>query len=516
MHTDCKNGFSEQQAEAPLLDALLAHAHAGRSIWHTPGHLGGRAWPRSFCEHLAHIDLTELPTLDDLNHPSGPAAQAMMLYADACGAGITRFFTTGSTTALYTLLAIAAGTGGQLLVSRTCHSSLIYAAGLLDLTLLPLEQTGYPPPASKPGAPNLTPLPQATEEDVRRAVQKHPNCRAVLLTSPDYYGGCAALQPIAQFLHDQDILLLVDEAHGAHLPFDRSGYLPMHAMAAGADACVQSAHKTLPVLTGGSLLQISRQALDENRLSIDDLSRLVPAFQTSSPSWPIAASLDLARRMMCLEGAEQINRQLAFLRLFKDTLQDPLVCQPLPGDVDFIEQNGLTRDPLRLVLSTRRDEMVFCIPWMASELATRGIDIEFSDLSRLVFIPSLWQEEAEWNRLSLELNRLSSLLLSLADASSCSLKILELEQAWRGMQTWPEPVFSVRDALFGKKDKQYKPIQQASGFVTAQPIVPYPPGIALIWPGERLNQTSVDFILQLLENNISVKGIESDHVLVFT
>jgi arginine/lysine/ornithine decarboxylase len=512
--------------QAPLLDALLAHAQSGRSGWHTPGHNAGRAWPEWFRQHLTDIDLTELPATDDLNRPTGPARQAMELAAEACGAGLTRFITGGATTAIHIMLACTVGLGGALMVARTCHRSVLHAAALLNLAILPLQQTGFPPPDEIAQQPRLTLLPQATAADVDKALADNPHCRAILLTSPDYYGGCAATRAIAQVVHRRGALLLVDEAHGAHLSFDQDHRLPQSALAAGADACVQSCHKTLPVLTGGAFLHIGRTAAASGRLAAAGLDRLIPVFQTSSPPFPIAASLDFARWQLSESGAARINQQMAYLAAFRGGLHSRLTCQPDRTTARPVQpdSNGLDRDPLRLVITTRDEDDVSAIPWLARQLYDNGVDIEFSDLTRLVLIPSLWQQESEWIQLARILHAAAASTGSadrsqnVRSRSRCSRRLLALEATW--LSAWQparlaQQVLPLQEALLADRPVRQAPLAETAGLTAARTVAPYPPGIALIWPGERIDQDSVDFMRLLLENNISISGIDAGKVQVF-
>lgn len=511
-----------------MLDALLAHTRSGRSSWHTPGHHAGQAWPSWFRHCLADIDLTELPSTDDLNRPSGPAGRAMELAAGACGAGLTRFITSGSTTAIHVMLACAVGHGGTLMVARSCHRSVLHAAALLNLTVLPLRQTGFPPPDACTQQPRLTLLPQATAADVDEALADHPHCQAVLLTSPDYYGGCAATHEIAQVVHRRGALLLVDEAHGAHLSYDRGQRLPSSALAAGADICVQSGHKTLPVLTGGALLHIGKTALDDGKLTEDMLDRLIPVFQTSSPSFPIAASLDYARKLLTESGSIRIGQQLDYLDTFRGALHGRLACQPdrrvPPAGPACSGSSALDRDPLRLVLTTRDEDDVSAIPFLARQLFDSGIDIEFSDLTRLVLIPSLWQQESEWAKLAAILNAAASApgFAGLSQRGRSwvghSRRLLALEANWRCIIQQPQNLqqhLSLQEALLPNRPIRQLFLKEAAGMIAARTVAPYPPGIALIWPGERIDQDRVDFMHQLLENSISISGIEAGKVQVF-
>jgi len=499
----------------PLVSALLKFSSDGRSSWHTPAHNAGQAWPTWLKLSLPELDVTELPLTDDINRPKGPASQAMQLAARAFGAGLTRFITSGSTTALQIMLAACVGRGGQLLLPRCVHQSIVHAAALLDLELhwLPAE--------SLSGAEDsLSLLPRVTPENVAATLTRYPTCRALLLTAPDYYGQIPDVVEIARIAHAHGALLLVDEAHGAHLAFG-PGVLPPNAIQSGADACVQSGHKTLPVLTPGAYLHVSRDALAAGRILESDMDRLIPVFQTSSPSFPIAATLDYARAWASAHGHEAICRQMEFLAEFTSTLPSGFVASPVsmrcgPG-------NGWLRDPLRLVL-TQTDCSRQTAVELAVELARSGIDVEFADLTRLVMIPSLLQTEADWHRLT-------AALRSVADAKPAKLllpgqhcregtaavRLAAVEKEWRLLLTLaPESVLTPGEALLRRCQIQRLPLAKAAGKISARAILPYPPGIPLIWPGERLDQDRVDFLRRLLENNISVTGIDQENLWVIT
>lgn len=510
--------FEADAAEMPLVAALLAYTRSGRQSWHMPGHLAGLAWPAWLSSAFASLDLTELPLTDDLNQPAGPAAQAMARAAECFGAGYTRFITGGSTTALQVLLAAAVGRRGRLLLPRCSHQSAVHAAAMLDLDVRWLNAGGYPPPDSDEPAPRLTMLPQTTAGDVRQALADHPDSQAILLTSPDYYGGCADLQAIARIAHQHNILLLVDEAHGAHLSFG-GGLLPQSAMAAGADACVQSGHKTLPVLTQGAYLHVSAGAITGRRLCTADFDRLIPVFQTSSPSFPIAATLDYARACLDRYGRRLIEGQRACQAEFVTRLPAELFCQDWLAEPDRAGANGLSRDPLRLVVASRDTADLSLVEFLAGALAQAGIDIEFADLARLVLIPSLWQPVEFWRYLT---DTLRKGVLSWHGRApgpghkpDRSRARLTLEEEWRRWLTIPgQAAMPAGEALFGGRRVEVLSLAKAYGRISARSLLPYPPGIPLIWPGERLDQARVDFLKQLSENKISISGMDQENLLV--
>jgi arginine/lysine/ornithine decarboxylase len=490
----------------PLVESLIQFARMNRVSWHMPGHAAGKSWPDWLKAALPELDVTELPLTDDLNKPTGSAQAAMQLAAGTFGAGLTRFITSGSTTALQIMLAAAVGRGGRILIPRCVHQSILHAAALLDLDICWLTPAELPDDVAR-----FSLLPQIDASGIRSALRAHPGCRAVLVTSPDYYGTCADLAAIAAAVHESGALLLVDEAHGAHLCI-APNLLPASAMQAGADACVQSGHKTLPVLTPGAYLHISRRALSAGLLDAADLDRLIPVFQTSSPSFPIAATLDYARAWLASDGFQAVDRQLNCLEDFVGRLPAGVSCsprsrQPWPA-VRF------SRDPLRLVLTGSGNSQVWPARKIAREMGDLGVDIEFADLTRMVLIPSLQQSAEAWQQLADTLCQLAACWLD-TDIRSDTISARELENEWRQWLTrLPQTELQPGDALFARHKLRRIPLADAAGWISARAILPYPPGIALVWPGERLDKSRVDFLRQLLENEISITGIDQGNLWV--
>ena len=485
----------------PLVEALLKLSAQGRSSWHMPAHGGGMDFPVWLREHLASIDATELPLTGDINCAAGPAGQAMNLAATSFGAGLTRFITSGSTTALQIMLALAVGRGGTLLLPRCVHLSTVHAIAILDIKPVWID-TGTPLPEHyRP----FSLLPQVSAAQVEASLQLHPDCSAVIITAPDYYGFSPDLTAIADIVHAHGKLLLVDEAHGAHLTF--SPALPCSALQAGADACVQSGHKTLPVLTPGALLHLSKDALSAGRLDAERLASLVPVFQTSSPSFSVASTLDYARAWMDQFGEGAIKIQLGHLEEFKASLPAGISCL---SSAD-LHHSAYYHDPLRLVLASSETGIAIPAHRLADSLTAEGIDIEFADLSRLVLIPSLKQPEDGWQRLAAALSR----LLPEKDVLPPDNALTALEDEWRSLlSSNPQQAQPPGDVLFGKFRLRRIKLADSAGLICARPIFPYPPGIPLVWPGERIDDLRVDFLRRLSENNISINGIDQDSTLV--
>jgi lysine decarboxylase len=487
----------------PLVDDLLKIAGQQRSSWHMPAHCGGHAWPAWLREQLTALDVTELPLTGDINKAEGPAGRAMELAARSFGAGLTRFITGGSSTALQIMLAFTVGRGSSVLMPRCVHQSIVHSLAILNIRPCWIESEKNLPDILRP----YSLLPQISPAKVKEALCRYPECTAVILTSPDYYGICPDLSAIADLVHSHGKLLLVDEAHGAHFVF--SPVLPVPAMKAGADACVQSGHKTLPVLTPGAMLHVSGAALQSGRLDTERLASLVPVFQTSSPSFMIAATLDYARAWLDQSGEQAINRQLELLDEFRSLLPTGLSC--LPGLANLTPQTTFSRDPLRLVLSISNQKVFQAAPELAGQLAAHGIDIEFADLSRMVLIPSLRQKDQDWQRLTAAIRQLQPQSNSPVFDHSRA----ELEREWQYWLTAkPKQSLPPGEVLFGHYKLRRVKLADSAGRISARSILPYPPGIPLLWPGEQIDDLRVDFLRRLSENSISINGIDQDSISV--
>src|SRR5690606_155051 len=225
-------------------------------------------------------DQTELSGLDDLHYPEGAIREAQELLADAYGAERSFFLVNGSTTGNLAMIHAVCKEGDRVLVQRNSHKSIFHAMELAKLRPVYLTPEWGEASQSAEGISLAT---------VKEAIRQYPESTALILTYPNYYGMAGTeIKEIINYSHQFNIPVLVDEAHGAHLL--AGGLFPQSALTYGADAVVQSAHKTLPAMTMGSFLHIRGE-----RISINRISKYLRIFQSSSPSYLIMASLDDAR-----------------------------------------------------------------------------------------------------------------------------------------------------------------------------------------------------------------------------
>ncbi len=493
--------------------------------FHMPGHAHARFFPQGYADSLVGIDTTELNSSDDLHEPSGPALLAMGESSRLYGSAETIFITTGSTTGIHVVLAAITSDDTFLLIPRTVHMSVLHALALFGIkyAFITLSE-----PQEKPSDDDLNATgylyPQMTSTMLESALQKYPCATDILLVSPDYYGHCADLKELSKIAHNHQCRLIVDEAHGSHLAFGDK-ILPADAMNSGADICVQSLHKSLPALTMASQIHISNDAVKNKRISVARVWEMLRVIETSSPSFVIAASSEYAIAWMDRFGRQTLIDRIYDINNFIDRIEPILGSQHNnPKDPSFF-------DPMHLVLVT--DPRKILAPDLMTALERQGIQIEFADLLRLVLIISPWQTAKDFDRLY------DAICIAIDEAvksSDTKAQLFDEENPvisdFAGMETktnvymtdglWrrvitrvPEAVIPLRTAVFSGKRTETIDISQSKGRVCAVAIAPYPPGIAMLWPGERITEEDIELILKLINLGYTVRGMKNGSTDVF-
>ena len=425
----------------PVYDMLVRAS--GRRSGHMPGHKGKA--PFGAIDPYA-LDATELPTTDDLYAPERGLLEAQRRYAGAAGAAETIFLHNGSTSGIHAMAQLYAREGDTVILPRNAHLSAVNGCilGGVQPVWIPVSQTGdgycY-----------------VAEEDVLSALDAHPEARAVLLTRPDYFGGCVPLERIIARAHGRGVRVLVDEAHGAHFPW-------MAGMASagelGADAWVQSVHKTLPGLTGCAALHL-RDAADRPR-AMSVLRRE----QTSSPSFLLMMSIDDARAWMAGHGPEQLKRVAR--------AADQLRCLlPSLGYADAHEswrETGFAFDPTRLVIAAPQGGYA-----LAEAMQDHGVDVEMADDGRVVLILTAMDSPEDIRRIGDALRDIPATPRQSAPSQSAF--------------AIPRQIVPLRAAAMGRTEQV--PLDRAAGRVAAASAGLYPPGVPLVCPGEEITEEVV-------------------------
>jgi len=353
------------QQQTPLYDRLVLHAGKKPVSLHVPGHKYGLLFSgeeRSFFRDIARIDATELSGLDDLHEPEGVIKEAETLLAGAYGAEKSFFLVNGSTVGNLAMILGAVNEGDTVFVQRNCHKSV-----LNGLQLAKARPVFLGPEIDKTwGVAGGVSL-----QTVEEAFARYPYCRAMIFTYPNYYGMVYELHEIIEFAHDREIPVLIDEAHGAH--FSAGGMFPRSALELGADAVVQSAHKTLPAMTMGSYLHVN-----ERYRFYERLKHYLTLLQSSSPSYPIMASLDLARFYLAQIDRDFINMIIESFLEFETKLMKIEEIRLINND-----SNLFLRDPLKLIVQSALGISGF---QLQQALETHAIYPELADELNVLFV----------------------------------------------------------------------------------------------------------------------------------
>jgi arginine decarboxylase len=452
---------SLDQQRAPLYEAICRYRESVRAALHVPGHKLGQAAPpalRSEFGPALGMDLTEAPGLDDLHAPEGPITEAQALAAQAFGAAESFFLVGGTTAGLHALVLAAVRPGEAILVPRHAHRSIVGA----------LILAGVRPVWAPVRFHERLDIAMGVDPDAFRAAL--PAVKAALLVHPTYYGVAGAIGPLIEAAHQQGIPVLVDEAHGSHFRFHPA--LPPDALSLGADGVVQSTHKTGGSLTQSSLCHLGQGA----RLSAPRLKEMLRLVQSTSPSYLLMASLDLARRELALHGQERWAEAIELAQQARTRIEQ------LPGLELFP-----TDDPTKLLIGVAGRRLT---GFAAADLLWEaGVAVETAGYGYLLAVLTPG-DTAE------TIDRLVSALANLPEGR-------QPLAPWEPPPT-PETVLLPREAYLG--EKVFVPLREAVGRIAAEMIAPYPPGIPVVVPGERLTSDLLAYLERSLAAGAHLQG----------
>ncbi|MFH0947534.1 MAG: aminotransferase class I/II-fold pyridoxal phosphate-dependent enzyme [Elusimicrobiota bacterium] len=472
-----------KQEAAPLFEAVYNHAKKRMVSFHTPGHKNGRSIDKKLLsftgKNVYYFDVTVFPDVDSLHDPTKCIKQAQELMAKAYGVEQSLFLVNGSSSGNQAMFLSACNPGDSIILSRNIHKSVlsgIILSGLWPIWLQPkIDQ-------------NFDIILDAEPDQIDEAIKKFPEAKAVFITSPTYNGVTSDLLEIANICHKNNKLLLVDEAHGPHLRFHRD--FPISAVEAGADMIVQSVHKILSALSQGSVLHINSDRIDLNRVK-----KVVSMLQTTSPNYLTLSSIDLARRQAVLHGEKLLGEIIAaaeygrkkinrFKNFFCFTRED-------------IRSRGYDLDVTKLTVNVTKTGLSGLeIEDLLNE--QYNIQIDCADLFNLIAVMGIGSTKADVQKL---VNALEDI----------DIKYHGNEKNWNlnlpSLTT--EMVITPRDVFFVKNSKRV-PLNKAAGHISAQTLTPYPPGIPILIPGERITKEICDYLVELSSKNIRISGQETD------
>lgn len=457
--------------KTPVFDGLKKLMEENHVSFHMPGHKGKNTLI-DWSKYVPMIDTTETEGVDNLLEPRGIIKESQELAAEVFGAKSTIYGVNGSTGSIYIALSAITKPGDKVLIQRNCHKA-VYNAMILN-RLNPI----YIYPNYNEEHNVLTGLDPAELEEI---LEEHQDIKAVVMTYPNYYGVCSDIEKIVEVVHKYSKVLMVDEAHGPHMSF--SDKMPISALKAGADIVIHSTHKTLPSFTQTSMIHVGTDRIDLNKLR--DRFAL---YTTTSPSYLFTLSNEIAAAYMDGEGRERLDWSIDKVNEVIKRLQEI--------DRVFV----FTGDEFDSTIKAKDNtKILFKIDGIKGSKVKKilrekhNIRLEMSDYYYGLILTSLMNEEEDYEKLINAIEEISR-TEPYEEINSVSIKM-------------PEPQVEMNIAAAYYSKKELINLEEAIGRISAASIIPYPPGIPLIVPGEMITRELYEHITMTLENGLEIVGL---------
>lgn len=470
------------QFETPLFSGLLEHAKKNPIQFHIPGHKKGAGIDPEFRnfigENALSIDLINIAPLDDLHQPRGMIKKAQDLAAEAFGADYTFFSVQGTSGAIMTMIMSVCGPGDKIIVPRNVHKSVMSAivfSGAIPIFIHPEIDT------------QLGISHGITVDSVEKTLKEHPDAKGLLVINPTYFGFAGDLKKIVDLAHSYNIPVLVDEAHGVHIHFHDD--LPLSAMQAGADMAATSVHKL-----GGSMTQSSILNVREGLVSQKRIQSVLSMLTTTSTSYLLLASLDVARKRLATEGKDLLDRTIALAQSIRQRVNkiENLYCV---GNEMLGSQATFDYDPTKLIISVKNLGLTGhdVEKWLREK---HNIEVELSDLYNILCLVTLGDSKDDADKLVAALEDLSKEFQDYSKTVHVEVMLPDI----------PVLAVSPREAFYS--ETELIPFEEAEGRIIAEFVMVYPPGIPIFIPGEIITKENLIYIQKNLEAGLPVQGPE--------
>lgn len=472
------------QNETPLFTGLVEHAKKNPIQFHIPGHKKGAGIEPEFRQFIGEnalsIDLINIGPLDDLHAPKGIIKKAQELAAEAFGADYTYFSVQGTSGAIMTMVMAVCGPGDKIIVPRNVHKSIMSAivfSGAIPIFI-------HPEIDKELGISH-----GITIDAVEKALEQNPDAKGVLVINPTYFGISADLKKIVEIAHSYNVPVLVDEAHGVHIHFHED--LPMSAMQAGADIAATSVHKL-----GGSMTQSSVLNVKKGLVSPQRVQSILSMLTTTSTSYLLLASLDVARKQLATKGHELIERTIQLANYTREKINeiDDIYCV---GKEILGTKATFDYDPTKLIIPVYKLGIsgYDVENWLRDKYQ---IEVELSDLYNILCIITPGDTKQDVDTLVHALKELSTTVHKNKNISNEKSHIL--------LPDIPVLALTPRDAFYS--ETEVVDFNDSAGRIIAEFIMVYPPGIPIFIPGEIISEDNLTYIKKNLEVGLPVQGPE--------
>lgn len=507
-----------------LYEKLLQYGRSDYYPYHMPGHK--RSQDAGAMARYYGIDITEIDSFDDLHHAEGILRDAQYRANRLYGKEGTETFylINGSTCGVLASVLTAAEKGKEILIARNCHKSVYHAAILQELEL----HCYYPPLLKAYGI-----CAGIDAREIDRLLAEYPECKAVVITSPTYEGILSDIGTVADVVHERDKILIVDEAHGAHLGLHES--MPAGALAQGADLVIHSLHKTLPSMTQTALLHVQGERVNRGKLR-----RYLAMLQTSSPSYVLMASMDSCICYMEEQGANRYAFMKEQYELFCKKVEE---CRYIKiGNIEYTKRtkkdNSTEKesDEIKSEYCTAGwdiGKLVIC----AKDNVINGqqlydmlredyhLQMEMAAENYVLAIMTIMDTEEGWHRLAdallqidgrIEAGVITCRSCEQAQEEACGLDKedqgrfadVRAEMSERQCGNASGSRMAIARAFLGEQEQI--PLAESVGKISAGFVNLYPPGIPLIVPGETVSDELIMQIQRSMRTGLTVQGITAD------
>ena len=500
------NAQIQEKARTPFYDQLKNYVLMAKDSWHSPGHSSGDSlrdspWASDFYEfigeHVFDADLSvSVPMLDSLMQPTGVILEAQKIAAKAFGARRTFFATNGTSTANKVIFQTLIAPGEKLLLDRNCHKSVHHGVVLSGANPIYLDSS-----VNKKFS-LFGPVPKRA---ILKAIEDHPDVQALVLTSCTYDGLRYDLQPVIEAAHGRGIKVVIDEAWYGFARF-HPAFRPT-ALESGADYATQSTHKVLSAFSQASMIHVNDTDFNEHIFREN-----FNMHTSTSPQYTMIASLDIARKQAVMEGYKLLSRTLALAKELRTQINSTGVFRVLELDdllPDEVRMDNIKLDPTKVTVDISR--CGFTVEDLQQELFERyNIQVEKSTFNTLTLLLTIGTTRSK-------VSRLYDALMRIAREGRAPRRLYQTPEIPRftRLKYLPRDAFYCGGELAPLVDEKDRVNTALSGRVCADQIVPYPPGIPVLVPGQVITTEIIHYLVGLLrsQKRMELHGIVFDGYL---
>jgi len=482
-------------SKLPLVDGINKYIEEKNIYFCMPGHKNGKGFIKTkegkkLYNNFIKGDITEVDGVDNYHDAKGIIKEAQTLLSEFYGSKKSYFLINGSTSGNLAMIFSAFDEGDKIIVERNCHRSIYNAIVLKKLKPIYLKNefnSEYSIPVS------------IDKKNFINVINNNRDAKGIVITYPNYYGICVDLNEIVNIAHEYGMKVLVDSAHGAH--FGVCSDLPQNAIRLGADIVVMSAHKTLPSLTQTAYLHIGNKAFKSDS-EFEKIDFYVSALSSTSPSYMFMTSMDYARFYLEKYGKKHYEELINLCNKYRHKINNIKGFRIL--DINSLNYNNTettwkcSLDMTRYILNV---DLGYSGHKLYGYLRENRIQCEMSDSRNIILIFSPFNTEEEFGYLYEVLKK-------------CPLKSMRTKKNYSIFLDNKLPKIKLYPYEIMNKATRKIPIEEAEGNISAVQIVPYPPGIPIIMPGEVINRYVLNIINQYIMDERSILGIENGSITI--